>query len=288
MARNFPSSPQSLYLQTPGAVFQGFQYAVDPRRDEYLSGLLRRVTDVAQQSTATVTYGGDGDVFGVVIDGLAITALALTDDDTSAAALVTAVQAYIDTYGVELIASVAAVANVVTVVFADGLPHTFTALDSGTTSSVVDAEAVASATYARLTYGLGVTLDTGAGFSVIGPNIRPIMGAASGTSSLLGVIAYDFYGQQSADAITAQGYDPAFLIPGPCYKVIKKGSVVVPWVGTLPTAAGSNIYWINDPATLADKNKFRGDANGGEADLVSGFIEGTIPELNLVRVKFDL
>ena len=287
MARNFPSSPQSLYLQTPGAVFQGFQYAVDPRRDEYFSGLIRRVTDVAQQNTITVTYGGDGDVFGVVIDGLALVADALTNDDTSAAALDTAVQAYIDAYGVELLASVNSATNVVTLVFADGLPHTVTALDSGTTSSVV-AESVAPATYARLTYGLGVTLDTGAGYSTIGPNLRPIMGAASGTSSLLGVIAYDFYGQQSADAITAQGYDSDFLIPGPCYKVIKKGSVVVPWVGTLPTAAGSAVYWINDPATLADKNKFRSDANGGEADLVSGFIEGTIPDLSLIRVKFDL
>lgn len=288
MARNFPSSPQSQYLQTPGAVFQGFQYAVDPYRDEYLAGLLRKVTDVSQQSTATVTFGVNGDVFGVVVDGLAITALADTDDNTSAAALNTAIQTYITNFGTSLIASSAVLANAVTIVFGDALPHTVTALDSGTTSSVVVPELVAAASYARLTYGLGVTLDTGAGYSVIGPNIRPIRGAESGTDSLLGVITYDFYGQQSAFAIEAQGYDPAFLIPGPCYKVVKKGSVCVPWVGTLPTAAGSEVYWINDPAAADDKNKFRSDANGGEADLVSGFIEGTIPELNLVRVKFDL
>ena len=288
MARDFPSFPQSQYLQTPGAVFQGMQYAVDPRRDEYYSGLLRKVPEVSQQSTATVTWGGDGDVFGVIIDGLAITALALTNDAISAAALNTAVQAYITAQGTALVASVSVLLNVVTVVFGDAVPHTFTALDSGTTSSVVDAEAVASASYARLVYGVGVTLDAGAGFSVIGPDIRPIAGATAGTDDLLGVIAYDFYGQQAAFAISAQGFDSAYLPPGPCYKVVKKGSVCVPWVGTLPTAAGASVYWINNPAAVADKNKFRSDANGAEADLVSAFIEGVIPELNLVRVNFDL
>lgn len=287
MARNFPTGPQTQFYQAPGPLFQGAVYAHDPLRDEYLQGLIRNVTDVAQQNTSTVTFGVNGDVFGLVIDGLAITALADTDDNTSAAALDAAIQAYVTAYGTDLIASSSVLANVVTVVFGDALPHTVTALNSGTTSSVV-AETVAAVSYPRLSYGLGVCLDPNATFDETGPDLRAIVGAQSGSSVLLGVLAYDKAGQMSQYQIDALGFDQNYLAPVNPYKVVKRGSVVVPWVGTLPSAPGSSVYWINNPATLSHKNKFRSDANGGEADLVSAYVEGVIPDLNLVMVKFDL
>jgi hypothetical protein len=92
----------------------------------------------------------------------------------------------------------------------------------------------------------------------------------------------------SAFTVEQVGFDPDFLMPSKGYELVKKGSVVVPWVGTLPTGPTDQVFWINDPAVEADRGKFRSDANGGEADLVSAFVEGVIPEGNLVKVKFDL
>ncbi len=286
-ARTFPNGPQDAFYNIESPFLQGMQYAVDPQRDEIVSGLIRNVTEVAQQSTVTITDGADGDVFGVVIDGLAITTTALTSATIDGDRLKTAIDAYIATYGTALIASCASAVGVVTIVFGDYVPHTVTALDSGTTSSVI-ATSVASASYARLSYGVGVTLDTGAGFDLTGPSLRCIRGATGGSDVLAGVIAYDTGTQMSPYEIEALGFDPAYLAPINPYRVIRKGYVVVPWVGTLPTGPTSAVYWINAPATLSHKNKFRSDVNGGEADLVSAFVEGVLPDHNLVMVRFDL
>lgn len=287
MARTFPAGLQTQYLQAPGPLGQGQIYAHDPLRDEYLQGLILNPTQVAQENTITVTYGVDGDVFGVVIDGLAITAEAATNDDTSAAALDAAIQAYIDTHGTDLIASVDSATNVVTIVFADYVAHTVAALDSGTTSSVV-ATSEAAVSYARLLYGYGVTLDPNATFDTASPYLRPVVGAQGGTSVLAGVLAYSHGNAMPRYEIEALGFDPDYLAPLNPYVLVKKGSVQVPWVGTLPSAPGSSVYWINNPASAGDLNKFRSDANGGEADLVSAYVEGVVPDLNLVKVKFDL
>ena len=285
--RNFPTGAQSEFLVNHGPFFQGTRYAFDQTRDHLISGIIRSVTEVAETNTVTVTFGANGDVFGVVIDGLAITAVAATSDAVSAVALDAAIQSYIDTYGTSLVASVAVATNVVTVVFGDALPHSVTALNSGTTSSVV-AETVAAASYPRLNFGLGVTIDASAGFDLTGPDLRAIKAASSGSDTLLGVLAYDYGAQMSPYQITALGYEVGYLAPVNPYMVVAKGSVVVPWVGTLPTAPGAGVYWINAPATLADRGKWRSDANGGEADLVNGFVEGIIPDANLVKVYFDL
>lgn len=287
MARSFPAGLQTEYYQQPGPLQQGQIYAHDPLRDEFLQALILNPDQVAQENTATVTFGVNGDVFGITIDGLSILAVASTDDATSAAALDAAIQAYIDAYGTDLIASVDSATNVVTIVFGDYLPHTVTAFNSGTTSSVI-AETVPAVSYARLNFGLGVTLDPNATFDTQGPYLRAVVGAQDGSSVLAGVLAYDHGNAMSAYEIESLGFDPAYLAPVNPYKLVKKGSVIVPWVGTLPTAPGSSVYWINAPATASDLNKFRSDANGGEADLVSAFVEGVIPDSNLVKVKFDL
>lgn len=287
MARSFPTGLQTQYLQNPGPLAQGQIYAHDPLRDEVLQAVILNPIEVNQENTVTVTYGGDGDVFGVYIDGFALIAEADTDDDTSAAALDAAIRAYIDAYGTGLIASVEVTANVVTFAFADGLAHTVTEFESGTTTLAV-AQTVDPVSYARLNFGLGVCLDPSATFDMQGPNLRAVTGAQDGSSVLAGVLAYDHGNAMTPYEIEALGYDPAYLAPQNPYKLVKKGSVIVPWVGTLPTAPGSAVYWINNPATASHKNKFRSDANGGEADLVSAFVEGVIPDSNLVKVKFDL
>jgi hypothetical protein len=286
MARNFPTGLQTQFLQQPGPLAQGQTYAHDPMRDEYLQGLILRPADVSQSNTVTVTYGSAGN-FGVMIDGLAIVAAAATNSDTSAANLDAAIQAYIDAYGTDLIASVDSATNVVTIVFGDALPHTVTPLNTGTTTSIV-AQVQAAVSYARLNFGLGVCLDPAATFDVQGPNLRAVVGAQSGSSVLAGVLAYSHGNAMPAYQLEALGYDPRYLAPLNPYLLVRKGSVIVPWVGTLPTAPNSAVYWINDPATASHKNKFRSNANGGEADLVSAFVEGVIPESNLVKVKFDL
>ena len=285
MARSFPTGLQDAFFQQPGPLFQGAIYAHDPLRDLYLQGLIRPVTSVSQAFTVAVTYGSDGN-FGFSIDGLFIPAAASVDSDTSAAALNTAIQDYIATFGTALIASSSVLANVVTVVLADDASHTLGELETGTTTLVVD-ETVAAASYAKLVYGLGVCLDTVTGFDLSAPNLRAIRGPTGGSDVLLGVLGYEMR-QSSEFQRLALGYDAAFLPPLNPYRVVAKGSIVVPWVGTLPTGPSSAVYWINDPATLSQRGKFRSDANGGEADLVSGFVEGIIPEANLVKVKFDL
>lgn len=287
MARNFPTGLQTQFYPHPGPLAQGQIYANDPVRDEYLQALILNPTQVAQENTATVTFGVNGDVFGVTIDGLSILAVADTSDDLSAAALDAAIQAYIDAYGTDLIAAVDSATNVVTFSFGDYLDHVVAAYDSGTTSSVI-AETAAAVSYARLNYGLGVCLDSSATFDTQGPGLRAVTGAQSGSSVLAGVLAYSHGNAMPASEIEALGFDPDYLAPLNPYLLVKKGSVIVPWIGTLPTAPGSAVYWINDPATASHKNKFRSDANGGEADLVSAFVEGVIPESNLVKVKFDL
>src|SRR5690606_11212535 len=169
MARSFPTGLQTQYLQNPGPFAQGQIYAHDPLRDEFLQALILNPTEVNQENTVTVTYGGDGDVFGVYIDGFAIIAEADADDDTSAAALDAAIQAYIDAYGTDLIAEVDSATNVVTLSFADGLAHTVTEFESGTTTLVI-AQTVDPVSYARLNFGLGVCLDPNATFDTQGPN----------------------------------------------------------------------------------------------------------------------
>jgi hypothetical protein len=285
MARSFPTGLQDLFLQTPGPLQQGAQYAHDPLRDLYLNGIIRQVDSVSQEFSIAVTYGSAGN-FGFTIDGLAIVAAASVDSDTSAAALNTAIQAYITAYGTDFIASSSVVGNDVAVVMADDEDHTIGEIETGTTTIVItDTEDAAS--YAKLTYGLGVTLDEVTGFDLSAPYLRAIRGATSGSDELIGVLGYELR-QSSAFQRLALGYGELYLPPGNPYRLIVKGSVVVPWVGTLPTGPSSSVYWINDPATLSQRGKFRSDANGGEADLVSGFIEGVIPELSLVKVKFDL
>jgi len=284
--RNFPVGPQTEFYNAAGPLFQGVRYAVDPYRDSVVSGLIRNVTEVPQINTATVTYGSAGNV-GVVIDGFAITAVAAVDSNTTAAAIDAAFEAYFTTYGRSVIASAVTATNVVTITFADAFPHTVTALDSGTTTIAI-ASSQAAASYSRLNFGLGVTTDTGGGFDLTGPSLRCIRGATGGSDVLLGVLAYDIGTQMSDYQVTALGFESGYLAPVNPYMVITKGSVVVPWVGTLPTGPSSAVYWINAPATLSQRGKFRSDANGGEADLVSAYVEGVIPDANLVKVRFDL
>ena len=136
---------------------------------------------------------------------------------------------------------------------------------------------------------MGATLDPGADFSVIGPNLRAIAAAVDATSVLEGVLGFEPSTMNSRYTVEAAGFDPDALLPKKAYDLVRKGQVVVPWVGALPDPSNlRDVYWINDPASEDDRGKFRSDANGGEAVLVTAEIEGILPGSTLVKVKFDL
>lgn len=290
--RIWPNGPQTQYFYQPGALYQGLRYAHDARRDYWLSGYIRDVAPVSAVYDITVTWGADGDGIGFLFDGVTITASALTDDATSAQALQTAVAAYAAANPDVLSDVSAVVGNAFSVTFADALAHDVPLAGFATgTSAVAQAIDTAAETYARLQYGLGVTLDPGADLSLLGPNLRAVTMAVDASSELLGVLSFEPSTMNSEFTVDAAGYDPTALLPGRAYEVTQKGSVVMPWVGTLPTlGAASPVFWINDPAVNDDRGKFRSDANGGEAVDVSASatVEGLIPGGNLVKLKLDI
>ena len=290
--RIWPNGPQTQYFYQPGALYQGVRYAHDARRDYWFSGYIRDVAPVSAVYDLAVTWGADGDAIAFSFDGVAGPTLALTDDPTSAGELQTAVAAYAAANPDVLSAVGAIVGNSFPVTFADALAHDVPAAGFATgTSAVAQTLNTAAETYARLQYGLGVTLDAGADLSLLGPNLRAVTMAVDASSELLGVISFEPSTMNSEFAVDAAGYDPTALLPGRAYEVTQRGSVVVPWVGALPTlGAASPVFWINDPAVNDDRGKFRSDANGGEAVDVStvATVEGLLPGGNLVKLKLSL
>ena len=289
--RIWPNGPQTQYFYQPGALYQGTRYAHDARRDYWLSGYIRDVPPVSAVYDVTVTWGVDGDAIAFTFDGVSVPALALTDDPISAGELQTAVAAYAAA-NPDVLSAVGAVAgNVFPVTFADALAHDVPAAGFATgTSAVAQAITTPAETYGRLQYGLGVTLDPGADLSLLGTNLRPITMAIDASSQLLGVLSFEPSTMNSEFAVEAAGYDPTALLPGRAYEVTQRGSVVVPWVGTLPTlGAASPVFWINAPASNDDRGKFRSDANGEAIDVsASASVEGLLPGGNLVKLKLKL
>lgn len=280
----FPEDPQTSFLNAPSEGFAGQRYAIDSN-DELLAGIVPVVANVAQQNTVQFNYNGTDDV-GIYIDSIGplFVASNTSDDQTG--------DDWITAYGQALVnnGTLASLptnngSGLVTLVFADYDAHVITEY-SPATADVDIATTVAAAKSEEIVFGMGIKRSSSL-LDAMTEISQPIALPSAGTDVLAGVVAYTASDNYPNGLASQVGAAQDALIPGKAYQIIRKGRVIVPWVGTLPSK-GDAVYWINNPAASADLAKFRADANGGEADLVAGaLVEGVITSSNLVKVYFS-
>ena len=246
----------------PRDLFPGTRYGYDFNVDVVPTAIVGATAAVGQQDTVTVTYNADGEAFGFLYDGITIQADADTNDDDSATALGVAVQAAIDGAMAGIIASVSVGTNVVTVVSVAGSgAHTLADFEPEATTVVI-ANAVAAAGTAEVSFGMGVTQD--AAFpDLIGAGHSAVREPRTVADALWGVMVQQQVNNFDNATLTLLGLPNGFLAPAPVHwQVVKRGRIIVPWVGTLPATkgAGSPVFWINGVAAAASiRGAFRDD-----------------------------
>lgn len=262
---SFPQTGQlpNEYYQDPADLFAGNRYAIDFNNDVVPSALIGNRTEVGQQDTVTVTWVAD-DQFGFVYDGVTIVATADTDDTLSAVALETAANAAIAGALAGQMLSVSAAAGVLTVVSVAGTgAHTLADYEPDLTTVAI-ANTVAAVDIAKVVFGMGVVQD--ATFpDLITSTSSAVRDPRTSVDALWGIMAAQTVSNFSSGTLTELGLDPSSLAPAPvAYQAIKRGRILVPWIGTLPVGKGTQpVFWINDAAApAADRGFFRTDAAG--------------------------
>lgn len=284
--------PNQFFIE-PRDVFAGTRYAPDFNNDTVPNAQIGNVTAVGQQDTVTVTYNADGESFGFTYDGITIQADADTNDDDSATALGVAVQAAIDGAMAGIIASVSVGTNIVTVVSVAGSgAHTLADFEPEATTVVI-ANTVVAAGVAEVVFGMGVTQDT-AFPDLINANGSAVRQPTGASDVLWGVMVQQNVNNLSAGTLLTIGLDPDTLAPGPVvWQAVKRGRIMVNWVGTLPTAKGvQTIRWINNGSAATDGH-FRSNDDGTTVDVVNVEVEQVItrasgPFTGLVGVNFKV
>lgn len=280
----FPYNAQSVFVQTPQEAFAGQRYATDAVRDEVFGAIIPPVESVSQVTTAQTAFSTT-DVLGLFIDG----GLYITTSDTSnaitAAAWITANGATLVANGILSILPTTSVGGLITLTFADDLPHTVTSYSPATADFTGITNTTSAASTERIVWGQGVCIDTNFP-DLISETSAAVRLPASGTDALAGIMAYAATNNYPNGLSSQVGAVADSIMPGLAMQCVRKGRMIVEIVGTMP-AKGAPVYWVNDPADPADLGKFRAGANGGEADLVSGsFVEAVIPGRSLAKVYF--
>lgn len=283
----FPYDPQTIFIQGPSEAWAGHRYAANARTDETLAGIVPIVTPVPQITRAQVVYGaGDGEVFGLYIDGALYIGASDTDAEGSAQDWITTNGATLVNNGVLSILPTTNGTGRLELTFADFVAHTVTAYSPDATDVTPITVFQAAAQSDLITFGLGVAINSNYP-DLVSPTSAGVRLPNSGTDRLAGIMTYTAVNNFPPGLTTQFGAVPGYLVPGLAYQMIRKGRVIVPIVGTMP-AKGSPVYWINNPADPTELGAFRADANGGEADIVNGsIVESVIPGRSLAKVYFS-
>jgi hypothetical protein len=280
----FPYDAQTEYVRTPLEAFAGHRYATDAVRDELMSGMVVSVADVSQVTTAQVAFSTT-DVLGLYIDGaLYITTSDTSNDITGDAWITTNGQALVDNGTLSILPTNDG-AGLITLTFADALPHTVTSYSPATADFTPITDTVDAVTTEEIVWGQGVCLNEDYP-DLISEHSMAIRLPSSGSDVLKGVLAYTAVNNYPSGLSSQIGAGSAGVMPGIMLQCVRKGRVIVEIVGAMPDK-GASVYWINGSTDPDEIGRFSADAAGGDADLVEGsFVESVIPGRNLAKVFF--
>lgn len=284
---NLPLIPQTLNQYPPIAenMWPGMPVQEDNVRGRSASALVAKTPFVKEQWDVQVTFGAGGDTFGIVIQGAYYLAEALTDDEISAQAWITANGQLLVNANILSTLPVTDGAGLITLLFVDGLFPTVSGYSPDATTVTANQIVVGDGPDIYLTWGMGVIKDPLRRH----PNVDLIVRRPKTEAEVLnyfkmgGVVKWG--PMDTDDSRTAQGYPSAVdIAPDAFFRVYQVNSYENPYVhfatmgNPAPALEGQDAYLVFDQ-THHDWGKFRAD-NGGAVQIVeltfSGAGAGTV------------